>query len=121
MMTKPDLLGLNLEGIPAELRALDAWIVWRLEVRGGVWTKIPICPASGLVASTSDQTTWSSFADAERAMSFWGADGLGLCRTKDYLFLDLDGVLYVQPGADPSTGNLIPYTWASRILGATIS
>jgi hypothetical protein len=42
-------------------------------------------------------------------------DGIGLCRTGDYLFTDLDGVI------DPA-GNVRPFPWAQKILstvGAT--
>ena len=39
----------------------------------------------------------------------YGCDGIGLCRTDDYLFIDLDGCL-------DADGNLRPFPWASKIL-----
>ena len=60
--------GVTVEAIPAELRALDQWVVWRYAIRDGKKTKPPYnarYPKRG--AKSDDPTTWSTFALVERS------------------------------------------------------
>lgn len=52
--------------IPAMLRALPRWVLWRYELREGKWTKIPYQP-SGHKAKANTLTTWATFEDAHAA------------------------------------------------------
>jgi hypothetical protein len=108
-MKKPLILPLNADAIPAELRALDAWVGWRLAFRRGRWTKEPINLRTCDLAETDNPRTWLDFDTAFFRYAAFGCDGIGLCRTQDQVFIDLDGVL------DPA-GNLKPFPWASKIL-----
>ncbi len=49
----------NLSNIPAELRKLNQWVVWR---RGtGKNSKRPMKAVNGKPADSSDPSTWASF------------------------------------------------------------
>ena len=106
---KPALLPLNPANIPSELRTSPAWVGWRLVFENGRWTKKPIEIRTGNFARTDDSRTWSDFETALRDYKGLGCDGIGLCRTADFVFIDADGVF------DPD-GNLLPFPWAEKIL-----
>ena len=59
-----------LRKIPEELKALPQWVAWRLEVRDGKPTKIPVNPKTGGNARVDDPETWGEFALAEH---YWQA------------------------------------------------
>jgi primase-polymerase (primpol)-like protein len=105
---KPALLQLNPAGIPEEFRAINAWIGWRLELRGGRWNKTPINSRTGDLAKTDDPATWSTFVDALKAYRDGVVDGVGFVRTADFVFLDLDGCYKTNP----------PPAWATKIIEA---
>src|SRR5262249_21908153 len=87
-----------------------AWIAWRLDFRAEQWSKVPINPRTGGLAKTDDPKTWTDLSTPLRCMrASW--DGIGLCRTGDYLFIDLDGCLNAH-------GRLRPFPWVSTILDA---
>lgn len=81
--------------IPASMRALPSWVLWRLEQRQGRPTKVPYRPdGSGRKASSTDASTWgsfdtaSAFLEAERGrysgLGFVVQEGSGL------VFVDID-------------------------------
>lgn len=81
--------------IPAELRVLPQWIVWRYEERGSDKpTKVPFNPRSGYPASVTNPDSWSSFDDACSAACGQDApySGIGfvLTRADPYSIVDLD-------------------------------
>jgi primase-polymerase (primpol)-like protein len=96
--------------IPAELRDQRAWIAWRLDWRAEQWSKVPLNPRTGGLAKTDEPKSSADLSTALRCMR-GGCDGIGLCRTGDYLFIDLDGCLEAD-------GSLRPFPWASKILAA---
>jgi hypothetical protein len=106
---KPSVLRPNLLNIPEELRNIDAWIGWRLVLRDGRWTKEPVNLKNGGLAKSDDPSTWVPFSRAFTSYPRFKCDGIGLCRTEDYLFIDLDGVL-------DEAGNVRPFPWAQKIL-----
>src|SRR6187551_1605112 len=84
----PLLHPVNLQNIPAELRARKQWVLFRVE--GG--KKFPMSVA-GPPASSTDPATWSSWEEVESRVDppvMWPA----FCFTQDdpYVFIDIDGV-----------------------------
>ena len=80
--------------IPADLRALPNWVVWRFEPNGhGHPTKVPYCAAQpARKADSTDPATWSDFATARKAATLPGIDGIGVVVSGDdpYCGVDLD-------------------------------
>ena len=62
---------------PFELQALPQWVCWRLELRKGKATKIPINPHTGAKASTTEPATWGAFDAALARMQRDGYPGVG--------------------------------------------
>lgn len=85
----------RLGNIPAELQALDRWVVFALEPgKNGRPNKIPYTPGTSQRAKSNDPATWRPLRDALDAMDF--ADlYLGFAFTPELgmTFLDFDGVL----------------------------
>lgn len=108
-MTRPTVLPVQLEGIPAELRALNRWVMWQLVQRKGRWTKMPKT-VDGAAASSTDPSTWSTFDDVCDALLMGdGFDGIGLVLGTDVHGIDLDDC------RDPVTGDLNDL--ANEVLG----
>jgi putative DNA primase/helicase len=76
-LQKPFALTPNLDGIPAELRAIPHWVVWKWEEREGKQTKVPYSPRTGKHARVNAPKTWSTFAEAVEAYRKGGYAGLG--------------------------------------------
>jgi primase-polymerase (primpol)-like protein len=108
---KPALLRLNPANIPPELRAIPAWVGWRLVFEYRRWMKKPIQIRTGNLAETDDPSTWCDFETTLQGYERLGCDGIGLCRTADFVFIDCDGVF-------DRDGHLLPFTWAEQILSA---
>ena len=100
---------LHPESIPAELKAIPRWLLWKLETRAGKPTKTPY-QVSGALAKVNDPATWSDFDTILTAYlrSGWSGIGIVLTEDDDLVGVDLDKVL------DPDTGELAPE--ASRIV-----
>jgi hypothetical protein len=93
--------------IPAQLRNLDQWVLWRYEQRGGSLTKVPY-GINGRMASSMNHQTWSAYEDA--ASSEFECDGLGFVFSAGdpFVGIDLDGCI------DPTTKKVVP--WARAII-----
>lgn len=102
----PTTQELRLSPIPAELRDLPNWVVWRLEPRGGKMTKVPYDPKSGKKAKAGQPATWGSFSQALAAMEKY--DGVGFQFDGNHFGIDIDHCI------DPDTGEIDPK--ASRIV-----
>jgi primase-polymerase (primpol)-like protein len=110
MVRKPRTLKGDPAHLPpalAPMTALDHWVLWRWELRKGIWTKPPFVAASpATLAKNNDPATWRPYktvvAAVQNGSSF---DGIGFALL-DTLFdvVDLDHCL------DPATGQ--PDTWA---------
>ena len=91
MTTKPTTRTVaNVDAIPAELKALPQWVLWRWTHRKGKWTKPPFQP-SGVSASSTDPATWVSFAEALAAyQSNHRWDGIGYMLTGEAGIVGID-------------------------------
>ena len=91
---------LDVEAIPEALAERTQWICWRAEDRDGKTTKIPVDPATGGFASTTDDRTWAKFEQALECAATDVADGIGFVftATDPLVGIDLDDC------RDPETG-----------------
>lgn len=83
------------DNFPQELRELAQWVLWRYEANGkGDLTKVPYSVA-GHRASSTDPTTWSSFAQVTAIYARGGYSGVSFAVTEydPYLGVDLDHCL----------------------------
>ncbi|MCE2801888.1 MAG: hypothetical protein LW724_20370 [Planctomycetaceae bacterium] len=96
---------------PASIRDCHQWVAWKYVERGGKPTKAPINPHNGLLASSTDQSTWGTFSQAmqacERNKSLAGV-GFVFSLDDPYCGVDLDDSI------NESTGELKP--WAQQIV-----
>jgi len=90
-MSRPTNLPFKPAAVPAELKALDRWVLWRFaKKRGKAFAKIPF-QASGTVVVTTDSSTWSAYDLAFDAYVDGGFDGMGVVFNGDGLVgIDLD-------------------------------
>src|SRR5262245_33328943 len=108
--TRPTPLRVNAAGIPAELKALDRWVVWRYEWRRGKWTKPPFNARTGNKADSTDPSTCAPFAAARACYEAGGWDGIGLV----HLYTDCITGIDFDDCRDPASGQLAP--WCAAIL-----
>lgn len=92
--------------VPADLRKLRQWLVWRYEKRAGddKPTKVPyVAGAQSAKASTIDPTTWRPFEQAVQVFERGRAHGIGFVfsETDAFCGIDLDGGC-----RNPETGEL---------------
>jgi putative DNA primase/helicase len=96
---------------PGCIRDRSQWVAWKYVERGGKPTKAPINPHNGSLASSTDASTWGTFAEAiEACRRNASLAGVGFVFTADdpYCGVDLDD------SVDESTGQLKP--WAQQIV-----
>jgi putative DNA primase/helicase len=104
-MSRPSVLPVKLENIPAELKTIDRWVMWRLVQKTKpngekVWTKVPFA-VDGSAGSSTNSTTWSTYDDVCDALIMGGNfDGIGFVLGDDIQGIDLDDC------RDPQTGEL---------------
>lgn len=93
------MIAVNPAGIPAELKAIPHWVLWRLEERDGKPTKTPY-QANGQIAKVNDPATWTSFDEALAAYQAGGFSGVGIVLTDDddLVGTDLDKCLNLDTG-----------------------
>lgn len=81
----------NFNEIPAELKALPQWILWRYEERNGKRTKVPY-QQNGEMAQANNRRTWSTFPTAVKFYMNGNYDGIGFVfsRQDKYIGVDID-------------------------------
>jgi putative DNA primase/helicase len=81
----------NFNEIPAELKALPQWILWRNEKRNNKPTKVPY-QVDGEMAQANNRRTWSTFATAIKFYLEGNYDGIGFVfsRQDNYIGIDID-------------------------------
>ena len=120
---KPVALPVQPANIPDTLRALPCWVVWRFvpdvdketeQVQH--YDKPPLCTRGG-PASSTNPSTWSTFADALSAYERGGLDGIGLALSPSpdnvgdiLVAVDLDHCRDCETGAVED--------WAQEIIDA---
>jgi putative DNA primase/helicase len=87
---------------PKKLREREQWVCWREEERDDKLTKIPVTPATGGFASSTDPETWGSLEAALEYTETEHADGVG------FVFTDNDPIVGVDLDdcRDPETGDV---------------
>lgn len=107
---------LDPEKIPAELRGLKRWVLWRLEDVGRPKkTKVPYT-IDGRKAKTTDERDWASFGDAQLALAAGGGySGVGFVFTAtSYVGVDLDDAL------GPDGPNAVAAEFLGALAGAYV-
>src|SRR5262249_5967459 len=96
--------------VPAELRSLRQWVVWRYVPREGEGkpTKVPYNVRTGAKAATDNPDTWCSFDEAQHARHLYDGIGFVFSPNDPFAGIDLDYCM------DPMTGTLQP--WARTIF-----
>lgn len=80
MTAKPTPLAPNFDNLPGTLTAQPSWVLWSYALKDGKWTKIPKQPG-GYNASTTNPTTWCTFASVRAAYHPDKFDGVGIVLT----------------------------------------
>ncbi|CAN0620209.1 conserved protein of unknown function [Burkholderia multivorans] len=106
LQEKPVALPVNFEGIPASLKKLPQWLVWRWEKINGRWTKPPYQVNGRDYAKTNNPETWNTFDAIHSAYQDGSFDGVGLVIRGDMIGIDLDHVVH--------DGHIEP--WAQEII-----
>ena len=97
---KPKALPVRLEGIPSELKEINAWVMWSYRQRHGKWTKVPRM-IDGKNASSTNPNTWTSYGDVVDTLIMGeGFGGIGLVLGGNLHGVDLDDC------RDPESGVL---------------
>jgi putative DNA primase/helicase len=117
---------MNIDNIPAELKALNQWSVFRsyLDKESGKYKKVIISPVTGKFARSNEPETWEEFFKAEYYRKRYKYQGLVLALDKDIVFIDLDHAINKESGEIISPEakrllELLPDTYAERSVSGT--
>lgn len=105
-----------IDRIPAELREIPNWVVWKGEGDGPKPRKIPYdAKLINSRASSTDPTTWSEFDAAVAAYEEGGRDGIGICLDgRGLAAVDLDGCVHGDV-IDPAALKLLDWLGAGYV------
>jgi P4 family phage/plasmid primase-like protien len=82
------------DNVPAELKNLRDWVVWKTKNQDtGKPGKVPYNALTGLHAKSNDPNTWATFDEALDAFSRGGWDGISVALTDGIAGVDLDDCL----------------------------
>jgi putative DNA primase/helicase len=84
--------------IPAELRGLTQFVVWKLEERNGQATKVPYNANTGRKASSTNASTWASFDEAMSTFASGDYSGIGFVFANGYCGIDFDKCRDIDTG-----------------------
>jgi putative DNA primase/helicase len=88
--SRPTALRVSPDAIPAELKAIRAWVTWRYEQASEKWTKVPYRNDGKTKASSTDPETWGSFDHALERYQRGGVDGIGFVLSKPHEVVGVD-------------------------------
>jgi hypothetical protein len=110
--SRPAALPVNPGNIPAKLKAIPQWVVWRYEWSDekDKWDKPPMCVRTGKRASSTDPKTWCNFDTALAAYRKGGWDGIGIVLTAGLGIVGID----LDKCRDRRTKAIEP--WAREII-----
>lgn len=94
------IVPLRLDTIPAEMAAERRWVAWRLAMRRGRPTKIPVNPHTGRNASSTEPKDRGAIDDALACMRRSNLPGIGFVLGNGWAGVDQDHCF------DPATGTL---------------
>ena len=77
--------------IPAELKKVANWCVYKIEEVNGKQRKLPINAKTGGNAQSNNSSTWCDYETALSAVGKYG-EGLGFFFSPPYFGVDIDGV-----------------------------
>lgn len=103
----PSRVPVNFGAIPTDLKQADRWVLWRYEERDGKRTKVPY-QSNGTKASSTDESTWSTFETVKAAYEQGSFDGIGFVLGNGFAGVDFDHC------RDPATGEID--AWAKAYL-----
>jgi len=99
---------IDFDSIPAELKGIPNWILWRSEERMGKITKIPY-RSTGSRASSTDPATWGAFGFIESALerepNLWS--GIGFVLQSPYVGIDFDHCINEDGQINPEVAKII--------------
>ena len=91
---KPRALEVIPVNIPDFIKEIPRWVCWRYEFLNGKWSKPPINPKTGVIASLNDEKVFGDFEEAITAHHKESiiSDGIGfvLSEDDDIVGLDID-------------------------------
>jgi hypothetical protein len=110
----------NPDAIPAELRELPRWVVWRwgdVDPKTGKRKKPPYQPTKPSEhASSTNHTTWGTFEQAVSLVNAGSADGVGFALEPPYVGVDLDEEL---PESDQGAVMVALNSYSERSVSGT--
>ena len=84
-------MNIKFDNIPPEMKAVNNWVCWKFQKRGGKNTKIPYNPKTGGMAKSNSPETWASFDTAVNAFSGGTYDGIGFeLGSSPFVGIDID-------------------------------
>lgn len=107
---RPNPIKPKLDSVPAELKTIKQWVLWKYVWKNDQWAKIPFA-TNGSTAATNNPHTWSTFESVlityEQGMSHY--DGIGFVFTKetDFVGVDLDNCLKYETELTPFAARVI--------------
>lgn len=114
---QPTPLPLKLATIPEALKVERRWVCWRYVLRSGKWTKAPVNPRTGGLASSTNADTWGTYEAALAAIERHGVQGIGFVFGDGWAGVDLDNCLTAAgqpaPWAAADVAALASYTEVS--------
>jgi putative DNA primase/helicase len=117
---------MNIDNIPAELKALKQWAVFRsyLDKKSGRYKKVIISPVTGKFAKSNEPETWEEFGKADTYRKRYRYQGLTFALNKGIVFIDLDHAIDKETGEIVSPEakrllELLPNTYAERSVSGT--
>lgn len=101
--------------IPAELRSLKRWVLWKLKnTDNGRTTKVPINAMNGYGAKSNDPDTWTTFDEALKNVDYFNCNGLGFMLGNGYFGVDIDHAIQDKKLIYEFVGKLKSYTEISQ-------
>jgi putative DNA primase/helicase len=95
--------------VPAVLKEMRNWVLWRLETVNGRLTKVPY-QVNGNKAKSDDPATWNTYEAVISVATINAQGGIGIMTDGTFIGWDLDGC------RNPQTGEIT--AWAQSIIDA---